>query len=214
MKKRKGFTLIELVVVIAILALMVIILTGSIDPILMVAKANDARRKKDLARIKVAFEEYFNDTGCYPTGEIMTRLSNAANCGSSTVFGQWINKWPCDPERRTPYIIVVEDGSCPNWYKIFTNLMNRNDNDIPEGWYENDEEYYVFAYGQLTINDANYGVSSTNVSWYERQIPAYCQEGCFRGTGATNCNHTARCTGGNCYTDHDCRPGCKVASCP
>ena len=63
---RKGFTLIELMVVVTILAIMSMILVGIINPIALVNRGRDARRKKDLARIKTAFEEYYNDKGCYP----------------------------------------------------------------------------------------------------------------------------------------------------
>ena len=42
-----------------------------------IAKSQDALRKKDLQRISIAFEDYFNDNAYYPDGDII------ANCGGA-----------------------------------------------------------------------------------------------------------------------------------
>ena len=170
---KHGFTLVELLVVMAILAILGVMAAGTINPIAQVGKANDARRKKDLTRIRVAFEEYFNDTGCYPTDaspkfpNILSSLRNKSNCDSG-VFSAWgLQSWPCDPTLRWPYYIFTgpSGASCPSWFKILTKLDNRKDSQIPSGWYVFPNSARMFGNGTLTAEQVNFGVSSTNINW-------------------------------------------------
>ena len=61
--KNKGFTLMELLIVMAILMILIVILVGIINPAGLLGKTNDSRRKRDLDAIRKSFEEYFNDKG-------------------------------------------------------------------------------------------------------------------------------------------------------
>ena len=72
---RRGFTLIELVVVISILA----ILSGVLVPRVTnhLKSARDARRLADIKAVRSAIEQYYMDKGSYP----------AANANSS--YGGW-----------------------------------------------------------------------------------------------------------------------------
>lgn len=72
---RTGFTLIELVVVISILA----ILAGALIPRVTnrMAQSRDARRLSDVQAIKAAVDQYYVDKGVYPAAQ-----QNAA-------FGGW-----------------------------------------------------------------------------------------------------------------------------
>lgn len=177
---RQGFTLVELLIVIAIIALMVVMAVGILNPGAQMAKANDARRKKDLGRIKVAFEEYFNDNGCYPSNNdsrypgMLDSLMDKSNCNTG-VFSRWgLEPWPCDPVTRLPYYIYPELKSCPSWFKILTNLDNRKDTQIPVGWYNLPNLGYYFGDGLIGSSQVNFGVSSPNVSWYDRVLNPHC----------------------------------------
>jgi prepilin-type N-terminal cleavage/methylation domain-containing protein len=172
MAMRKGFTLVELLIVMAILAMMTVILIGILNPKALIDRAYDAQRKKDLARIKVAFEEYFNDKGCYPTEAVIDGLT----CKESG-FASWgLNSWPCDPVTKQPYLVMVgkgavDGGNCPDWYKIYTKLENKSDIDIPAG--------LNGAYPGVVAIDVgasvNYGVSSPNVSWKGVMLQPGCE---------------------------------------
>lgn len=169
---RKGFTLVELLIVIAILAIMAIIMIGIINPAALVGRGNDARRKKDLSRIKVAFEEYANDNNnCYPTQAMLDGLS----C-SSAGFATWgINSWPCDPVSKRKYDVTVGDNiDCPNWYRIYAKLENENDKDIVTGPNGN----YPGLAG--LPDDNNYEVTSGNVSAGTAELSEVCKPTIFQ----------------------------------
>lgn len=88
MPKSKGFTLVELLIVVAIIA----ILTGMLTVNLADARerARDAQRKADLKQIQNAFELYKNDQNpqAYPTTE---------NWKTALTAGNFMKKIPTDP---------------------------------------------------------------------------------------------------------------------
>jgi prepilin-type N-terminal cleavage/methylation domain-containing protein len=223
---KKAFTLIEVLVVMAILGIMATILVGILNPTALTGRGYDARRKKDLGRIKVAFEEYFNDKECYPTEDILASLRLRSNC-STNVFSPWLSSWPCDSNDQ-PYYVFVESSNCPRWFKVITNLENRKDSDIPTGWYES--ENYFIGDGSLENEMVNYGISSTNVLWYDRVLSPFCRSG--RGNGCyyrpepisapNRCDSAGgSCSGDNCfifYLDNwggsaGCNDACRVDCC-
>ncbi len=79
------------------------------------AKAQDVRRKEDLAQLKVAFEDYYMDKNCYP--------QNIPNCGQ--VFAPYLKTVPCEPVSRQNYPYKPGPGSCPQYYWVFTNLTSK-----------------------------------------------------------------------------------------
>ena len=169
---KRGFTLVELLIVMTILAILAMMAVGILNPRALMDKANDATRKKDLARIKVAFEEYINDTGCYPSQALVTGLV----CGGNGFKSWGLNSWPCDPVSRHTYNFDMDPANCPQWYRIFTNLNNKKDVQIPVNWYLSPNSGYRFG-NDMTVNQVNYGVSSTNIQWYDRVLPDVCYHG-------------------------------------
>jgi prepilin-type N-terminal cleavage/methylation domain-containing protein len=114
-----GLTLIELLVVIAILGIAV---TGTmLIWRVQQVKAYDATRKEDLRRYAVAFEDYFNDYGCYPPATMLS------NCGSSD-FMPYMQKVECDPVSQEPYGYYPL-SNCTG-YELYTSLQNEKDDDI------------------------------------------------------------------------------------
>ena len=62
-----GFTLTEVLVVIAIIAVLVVIAVGSLNPITQMRKSRDSRRKSDLSQYRAALEAYAAaHDGVYP----------------------------------------------------------------------------------------------------------------------------------------------------
>ncbi len=121
-RRPHGFTLAELLIVIAIIALLFALVL--INWKKQVDRANDSRRKTDLAKIKRAFEEYYNDHECYPPPTILT------NCGSGDL-APYIPAVPCDPVTKLPYKYVpLDDTNYCKGYRVLTTLKDFSDRDI------------------------------------------------------------------------------------
>ncbi len=209
MRAKKGISLVELLIVVTILALLIVIIASGLNPIGLMNKARDSQRKKDLSRIKVAFEEYYNDRACYPSQSYIDGTLMNRNFCRSSIF-TWLKPWPCDPNGN-PYMIVVgDDVDCPKWYKVLTNLENKNDKDIPENW----GTELIHLGGDFTVSMANYGVSSGNISWMEEKMDARCINlgSCYYLVDGV-CNSMGNgCIGPNCYLG-ECRSACQVTCC-
>lgn len=108
-----GFTLVELLIVLTILAILATIAIAFLKG--QIFKGNDARRKGDLDRIKIAVEEYEKDHNCYPLSTIMT-------CDPGAGLTPYLNKIPCDPINNASYYYEYEDSVCPRWFRIYTKL--------------------------------------------------------------------------------------------
>lgn len=164
----KGFTLVELLVVMAILALLASVGFGQYRT--SQQKARDAQRKADLSNIARALEMYYNDNSQYPistncdsqeTGKMVVNV----NCPQETIL-QWgqgfeaeinnntivyMKRLPQDPQSSYDYC-YQSDGS---YYRLFAILENAHDRD-----------YNKFNSSGYACNGGtyNYGISSSNVN--------------------------------------------------
>ena len=117
-------------------------------------------------------------------------------------LSKYMDKWLCDPDGN-PYILISDN----NWFKILTNLENRSDKDIPDGWYDSNTSYTT----AFARDEVNYGVSSPNILWYEGQNPlSICGSLCLK-LNSSGCNDTA---GMGCSAPDNCFLGtCTIGSC-
>jgi prepilin-type N-terminal cleavage/methylation domain-containing protein len=97
---RKGFTLIELVVVIGILAVLLTIVLVAINPARQFKQANDTKRRSDVNAILNAVSQYSAEhKGDLPAG-IGATAANIANPGvniCSLIVPDFISALPVDP---------------------------------------------------------------------------------------------------------------------
>jgi type II secretory pathway pseudopilin PulG len=110
-------------IVISIIALLAVLVINTF--IGQIRKGNDARRKADLNRIKIAAEEYEKDHNCYPPPDLVVCDLPVGSPG--TGLKPYINKIPCDPATKASYAYDYDNSSCRSWYRIFTDLQNTAD---------------------------------------------------------------------------------------
>lgn len=136
-QNKNGFTLVEITIAATIVALLGVALLFGIKPITQIFKGYDLVRKSDLAKLKAAFEAYYEDNGCYPTFTIKGKpgvYTQTYTCGSNAL-APYIDSMPCDPNTNLPYTIyeslnVTAEKNCPTQFGIYAELTNVFD---PEG---------------------------------------------------------------------------------
>ncbi len=127
---REGFTLVELLVAIAVLASLAGGTIIAINPAGQFNKANDAKRQKDLSQIKQALEVFYHDKSCYPkvgdTGatDFMTALTNGGEWSQNSGATVYMKKVPRDPNGSPYYYITDTASTCPQWAVVFAQLNN------------------------------------------------------------------------------------------
>jgi len=82
MNKKQGFTLLELLIVIAIIAIIVAFATTNFLGARQ--RARDIRKKTDLAQLKTALRMYFNDFAVYPDSSGDSVTNTLSGCGTAT----------------------------------------------------------------------------------------------------------------------------------
>jgi len=85
---KRGFTLIEMLVVISIIGILAVLISANLNSAR--ARARDAERKSDLKSIETALRLYYNDYGAYPKAT----SGKIDGCGSAgTAACTWGLEW-------------------------------------------------------------------------------------------------------------------------
>lgn len=117
---KNGFTLIELVIVAAIIGILATAIIAVLDPFNQFQKASDAKRKSDLSQVQKALETYYQDKGRYPANTSDYKIQDASlgiiNWGSN--WGAYMNVVPQDPSSGHAYVYYSNGQS----YYIYANL--------------------------------------------------------------------------------------------
>lgn len=89
--KKSGFTLVELLIVIALIAILSVAVLATINPIEQSNKARDAAMKNDAAEVLGAYERYYASQNAYPwnngIGATVSQGTKMAIGGSEPLFG-------------------------------------------------------------------------------------------------------------------------------
>jgi len=130
---RKGFTLIEILIVVAIIAILASVVLVGLGP--TQSAGRDARRVSDLHEVQNGLELYYNSCGYYP---------GTATCAAKTLPASWtalgtalsgsnigVSSLPDDPAGNSvDYIYGTNTGATPanNTYILEATLENTTGN--------------------------------------------------------------------------------------
>ncbi|MDD3067169.1 MAG: prepilin-type N-terminal cleavage/methylation domain-containing protein [Candidatus Gracilibacteria bacterium] len=116
LKNRKGFTLIELIVVIVVIGIM----SATMLPKIMGApsRARDAGRIHDLSNLTVALQQYYSDRGAFPdTAGCLNPAGTTAGAADTLLkAGEYFdaNTFPKDPDANN--VLTVNGNNCTGQY--------------------------------------------------------------------------------------------------
>lgn len=122
MRSQSGFTLTEFLIILGLVVILFIIFSQQLQNS-YIPRARDAERKTDLERVKIAFEDYYNDNGCYPDPEQLQ------NCNSDDLQ-PYLQTIPCDPETKEPYYYEPDPDNQCGGYRLLTELRYKSDPEI------------------------------------------------------------------------------------
>ena len=160
----KGFTLIELILVTAIFGLFAAGVIAVINPSSQVAKANDARRKTDLAQIQRSLESYYQDNGRYPpSSPIDYKINPGGKIEWGSSWQPYMNIVPRDPSGGRNYTYYASANG--QTYVLYASLeRGTKDPDACQGAY-GCPNLGTFGIPQRACGQiCNYGVSSSDVN--------------------------------------------------
>ncbi len=160
-----GFTLIELIVVIAVVGLLAVGVMTVINPVDQVQKSRDARRKADLSSIAKALELFYQDNGYFPdsmNGFIYDDVTSQTIEWGSDGFKPYMQQVPKDMNSSKKYSYHSTGES----YWIFASLdRGGKDNQACNAPDDSPCSRAVVVGAQCGEGSlCNYGISSPNVS--------------------------------------------------
>jgi len=168
----RGFTLIELLTAIGVFTILASIVIVTVNPLGQFRKAQDSKRKSDLAQIQRALESYYQDYGKYPAYTTSGAYIYTINTGSGEEVNaiKWGETWspymdvvPVDPSSSKFYLYWSDSNNNYQSYRIYTSL-DRGTND-PDACTE--ITGCPNAPGGCGLDSSvvcNYGVTSPNIS--------------------------------------------------
>ena len=156
---KQAFTLIELLLVMALLSILIVLLTGNFSTTLK--RGRDQQRKNDLSQVQKALELYYEDNRTYPTFDIFTG-PNRKFCTTQTCMTPnetvYMVKTPIDPS--SSYVYRYEFGPGGAYYYLYSYIENDLDqgSGVNKNGYTNNEKCDA---AKTTIN-CRYYVDSSN----------------------------------------------------
>lgn len=174
---QRGFTLVELLIVMAILSVLVGLVGMGFRSSQI--RGRDAQRKSDLRQVSASLELLFSDYGRYPdddgAGFIKACPFDPNNINSGVCdWGEselgdgkttYLRTMPKDPGSALKYFYRVVPASNNQKYQIFAYLENTQDQDCLEETCQSPP--VSFNCGSGSVRTCNFAVTSSNTDYSE-----------------------------------------------
>lgn len=159
--KQTGFTLIEFLIVIAMVGIMSAVAVASIKPQKFFNAGNDARRKNDLKQLQNALASYYTDKGDYPPaanpGGWCTQISRPTEPAvKNELQPTYTKNVPLDPVYANSSKDYFYWKPSQGAYRLYAVLESVDDPDLKPGILSNDGGASCFGY------DASYNYKVEN----------------------------------------------------
>ncbi len=114
-----GFTLIEILIAIAVLGVIVGMVVFLVDPLKQIGKANDVKRESDFKQLSSALDTYYNDHAAYPSA-----LDDVLNDPEN---GNYIQVVPQDPvnDPGKQYLYLTDGTANSQWFVLFAQMDSK-----------------------------------------------------------------------------------------
>lgn len=151
-KKQKGFTIVELLIVIVVIAILATISIVAYNGVQQ--RARDSQRKSDLAAIAKALELYRVDNGHYPpaaSGGWCTQLSHPSIPHLRTALSLYMGQLPKDPLYADTYRDYFYRNNAGNSYGLYAEMESSGNGSYSTGsctTISSTAHSYNYAHGQ------------------------------------------------------------------
>ena len=123
-KQNKGFTLLEILLVIAAIGILAAIVLVAINPNRQIAQVRDANRRSDINTIYKALEQYLIDNGSYPNS-VNSNYKEICNTGTEQVGGATDCSGKADLRVLVPtYLAAIPTDPSGGEYRVGINILN------------------------------------------------------------------------------------------
>ncbi len=116
---KRGFTLIEILIVVTIIGVLVVALLAALNPIEQIRKAADAKRINDLRQYQIALENYSNvNSSIYPVSVAIVNLKTLCTTGSPPPLASYMTGCPTDAQNTYKYVTDASGSTWVLWGKL------------------------------------------------------------------------------------------------
>lgn len=145
---KKGFTLIELIVVMAVLGVLATIVIVAVNPLEQISRGRDTARLSAITQVGQALVGYrIANNGIFPTEGTtwMNSLSNSLDLSSRPTNADYVSKVPCNDESthgQNGFCYKTGTNETIIYAQLESNLYNKNCSISPYA-----QAYWVFSVG-------------------------------------------------------------------